>query len=106
MTKNQRRLLAEKIMGWHEVKIGRYEHRWQAGLYGTGREVLFNDWEPDVDISQAMMLVKSIGDCLHLKEHGYKGKWSAMFCGLTTEWSHGNTAAKAICNAALKTLEK
>jgi len=91
------REVAEKVMGWNPNEDGDWDTpdgHW-CGYYE-------HEWHPSTSISDAWQVVETIDDCLHLKEHGAKGIWCAMFCGLMQEWEHGDTAPLAICKAALK----
>ena len=61
-----------------------------------------DDWNPVKNIKQAFMVVEEMDDCLHLKQHGEHGNWSANFCGCTQEAASADIPEMAICLAAYK----
>ena len=91
--KNFDRWLAEEVMGWE------YSHRETGGMYRNGDDLIAN-WQPTQNIEQTFQVVEKINDCLHLKQHGILGEWSAMFCGLMMKEISANTPEFAICKAA------
>lgn len=75
-----------------------------------GKLVLYKDdgyafWNPTEDMNDAMLLVESRSDCLHLKQHGKEGTWESMFCGSGYDAVSADTASLAICYSALLGLE-
>jgi len=54
------------------------------------------------EIYPAFLIVEKLDGCLHLKQHGKKGIWEALFCEAGPEHeASGKTAPLAICRAAL-----
>ena len=108
--------LATEVMGW-EIQVNTQSYSWAPGhivpLLGEwwvntegGTTFLKTDFNPLHNISQCFeYLVPKMNDCLHLKEHGEKGTWSAMFCASTIEWSNADTPESAICLACKKAWE-
>jgi len=134
-SENINRQIAEKVMGWvipkdKDMAFGRqvyhkeqkrwvWAHYWckqppvdyedeltgemciAPGCYFAGNEV----WRPSTNIAHAFEVVEKMDDCLHLRQHGEKGNWSASFCGHYhghANESHADTPAMAICLAALE----
>ncbi len=97
------RWLAERVMGWTKRilvdPIG-WECRTESNKVGK----MENGWHPTESISDAFRVVEKMESCLHLKQHGKTGRWSAMFCDCMDGYIEAETTSLAICLAARKAI--
>ena len=100
-------LVAEKIFNqpvvWLDIKGHKGFHR--EPFLCESNEGYGETYEVDSYteyITDAWKIVEEMNDCLHLRQHGNRGRWAAKFCGKCDLESHADTATMAICLAALK----
>ena len=65
-----------------------------------------SNWQPLTNMNHLWMCVENIDDCLHLKQHGENGVWSAMFCGSMSYPVYNQDPKRAVAEALIKTMEK
>ena len=96
--------LATECMGWEK-----YGNHWRLHKDGElpyyPAQAKIDDWHPLTDWNQMMGCVENMDDCLHLKQHGVKGVWCVIFCGLGSlnveahDWCHNEDPLLAIAEA-------
>ncbi len=105
------RMMAERVMGWHEVKHGYcsyatglpYDHPcWQDE--DNEPTVFVSDWHPSSDIAQAFMCAEKAfdGKGFDLRMQP-EGVWTVIL--EKDYWVTADTPAEAICLAIKKALE-
>jgi len=100
------RLVAERVMGWHDIEGG-----WGKWYNKQGEHVrLEEDWHPDTNIADAWELVRHLrtqGYLLRLiDQHHCTGVWDCRFYkfpeSVEIEYQNSPNECIAICLAALR----
>ncbi len=99
------RWLAERVMGWRYIETLLNREKIYIASEDDAHYIVHmhaEDWRPTQQIEHAFRVVEEMESCLHLKQHGKTGRWSAMFCDCMDGHIEAETASLAICLAARK----